>query len=100
MINLNNAESRVKRAEIQLEEAKKNYLRYKELYTQQVIPESEYLTYEIAWKTASEELNAAEDNLQLIREGATKKQDRPRTRSSVQPSKEWCSMCPLKKASR
>ena len=73
MINLNNAESRVKRAEIQLEEAKKNYLRYKELYTQQVIPESEYLTYEIAWKTASEELNAAEDNLQLIREGATKK---------------------------
>lgn len=73
MINLNNAESRVKRAEIQLEEAKKNYLRYKELYTQQVIPESEYLTYEIAWKTASEELNAAEDNLELIREGATKK---------------------------
>ncbi|HQO50141.1 MAG TPA: efflux RND transporter periplasmic adaptor subunit [Bacteroidales bacterium] len=73
MINLNNAESRVKRAEIALEEAKKNYMRYKELFAQQVIPEAEYLTHEIAWKTANEELTTAEDNLQLIREGATKK---------------------------
>jgi HlyD family secretion protein len=73
MINLNNAEARVKRAEIQLEEARKNYLRYKELYKQNVVPEAEYQGYETAFKTASEELNAAEDNLQLIREGATKK---------------------------
>lgn len=73
MINLNNAESRVKRAEIALEEARKNYQRYKDLFTQQVIPEAEFLTFEIAWKTANEELTAAEDNLQLIREGATKK---------------------------
>lgn len=73
MINLNNAESRVKRAQIQLEEAKKNHQRYRELFEQQVIPEAEYLSYEIVWKTSNEELNTAEDNLQLIREGATKK---------------------------
>jgi HlyD family secretion protein len=73
MINLNNAESRVKRAVIQLEEAKKNYLRYKELYEKNVIPEAEYLTYDIAYRSAKEELDTAEDNLQLIREGATKK---------------------------
>lgn len=73
MINLNNAESRVKRAEIQLEEAKKNYLRYKELFEKNVIPEAEYLTYDIAFRSAKEELDSAEDNLQLIREGATKK---------------------------
>ena len=73
MINLNNAESRVKRAQIQLEEAKKNHQRYRELFEQQVIPEAEYLGYEITWKTSNEELNTAEDNLQLIREGATKK---------------------------
>lgn len=73
MINLNNAESRVKRAEIQLEEAKKNYDRYKALFEQQVIPEAEYLGFQIAFKNAKEELNTAEDNLQLIREGATKK---------------------------
>lgn len=73
MINLNNAESRVKRAEIQLEDARKNYQRYKDLYKQNVVPEAEYLTYEVAFRTATEELNTAEDNLQLIREGATKK---------------------------
>ncbi len=72
MINLNNAESRVNRARIQLDESRKNYLRYKKLYEQDVIAESEYLTYEIAFQSASEELRAAEDNLQLIREGATK----------------------------
>jgi HlyD family secretion protein len=73
MINLNNAESRVKRAEIQLEEARKNHSRYKELFDKNVIAEAEYLTYDIAYRSAREEKEAAEDNLQLIREGATRK---------------------------
>lgn len=73
MINLNNAESRVKRAKIQMEETQKNYNRYKELFEQQVIPEAEFLTYDIAFRSAQEELSTAEDNLQLIREGATKR---------------------------
>lgn len=73
MINLNNAESRVKRAKIQMEESQKNYNRYKELFEQQVIPEAEFLTYDIAFRSAQEELSTAEDNLQLIREGATKR---------------------------
>lgn len=73
MINLNNAESRVKRAEIQLEEARKNHVRYKELFNKNVIAEAEYLTYDIAYRAAKEEMEAAEDNLQLIREGATRK---------------------------
>ncbi len=73
MINLNNAESRLKRAKIQLDEANKNYERYKMLYNQKVIPEADFLTYEIAYRTAKEEVETAEDNLQLIREGATKK---------------------------
>lgn len=73
MINLNNAESRVKRADIQLEESRKNYLRYKQLFEQNVVAEADFLTYEIAFRNATEELRTAEDNLQLIREGATKK---------------------------
>jgi HlyD family secretion protein len=73
MINLNNAESRLKRAQIALEESKKNYDRYHDLYKQQVIPEAEFLTFEIAHKNATQELESAEDNLELIREGATKK---------------------------
>jgi HlyD family secretion protein len=73
MINLNNAESRVKRADINLEESRKNYLRYKQLFEQNVVAEADFLTYEIAFRNATEELRTAEDNLQLIREGATKK---------------------------
>jgi HlyD family secretion protein len=73
MVNLNNAESRVKRAEIQLEEARKNYMRYKQLYESNVVAEAEYLTFEILWRNATEELRTAEDNLLLIREGATKR---------------------------
>jgi HlyD family secretion protein len=73
MINLNNAESRVKRAKIQLEEARKNHERYKSLYEQEVIPEADFLTFDIAFRNAREEVETAEDNLQLIREGATKK---------------------------
>jgi HlyD family secretion protein len=73
MINLNNAESRVKRADINLEESRKNYLRYKQLFEQNVVAEADYLTYEIAFRNATEELRTSEDNLQLIREGATKK---------------------------
>ncbi len=73
MISLNNAESRVKRAKIQLEETQKNYNRYKDLFEQQVIPEAEFLTYDIAFRSAQEEVATAEDNLQLIREGATKR---------------------------
>jgi len=73
MISLNNAESRVNRAKIQLEEMQKNYSRYKDLFEQQVIPEAEFLTYDIAFRSAQEELATAEDNLQLIREGATKR---------------------------
>lgn len=73
MINLNNAESRVKRAKIQMEEARKNFERYKSLYEQQVVPEADFLTFDIAYRSAKEEVETAEDNLQLIREGATKK---------------------------
>ena len=73
MISLNNAESRVNRAKIQLEEMQKNFSRYKDLFEQQVIPEAEFLTYDISFRSAQEELASAEDNLQLIREGATKR---------------------------
>lgn len=73
MVNLNAAESRVNRAKIQIKEAKDNYDRYKQLFDEKVIAYTDLLVYETSYKTATEELTAAEDNLQLIREGATKK---------------------------
>ncbi|MFP4471951.1 MAG: efflux RND transporter periplasmic adaptor subunit [Bacteroidales bacterium] len=72
MVNLNNAESRVKQAEISLQDAKKDFERSKQLYDQDVIPASEFQDAELAYDQAKQELEAAENNLQLIREGQTK----------------------------
>ncbi len=72
MVNLNNAESRLNQAQINLQDARQNYDRQKELYDQQVIPAAEFQTVQIALQQAKQELEAAENNLQLIKEGQTK----------------------------
>ena len=72
MVNLNNAESRVNRAKIALENAERNFKRQKELYAQSVISKTQYEQYELEYQNAEEELLAAENNLQLIKEGQTK----------------------------
>jgi HlyD family secretion protein len=73
MVNLNNAESRQNRAKIGLENAKRNYERQKQLFEQNVIPQNDFDGYELAYMNAMEELETAENNLLLIREGQTKK---------------------------
>ena len=72
MINLNEAESRVNRAKINLDNAQQNFDRQKTLYDSKVIAIAELQNYELALKTAREDQDAAENNLQLIREGITK----------------------------
>lgn len=73
MVNLNNAESRVNRAKITLDNAQQNYNRQKDLYEKNVVPKTDYENYELQFKNAQEELIAAENNLELIRKGQTKK---------------------------
>lgn len=73
MVNLNNAESRVNRAKLGLDDIKLVYDRQKKLYDQGVIPEAEFQQTRLNFNNAKEELDAAENNLQLIREGALKK---------------------------
>lgn len=73
MVNLNNAESRVNRAEIALDNAERNYKRQKELYEQSVISKTDFEAYELEFEKAKEELISAENNMQLIKEGQTKK---------------------------
>lgn len=73
MVSLNNAESRLSRAKITLEDAQTAHDRQKKLFDQRVIAESEYLPFKLALNNANEEVNAAENNLALIKEGATKK---------------------------
>ncbi len=72
MLNLSNAESRVKQAQISLRAAKADFDRKKELFDKQVIPAAEFEPAEIALSQAKQELQAAEDNLDLIKEGQTK----------------------------
>jgi HlyD family secretion protein len=73
MVNLNNAESRLKRAQINLEDAKMVYNRQKKVYEQGVIAEAEFLQNRLSYNNAIEEMESAENNLQLIREGVSKK---------------------------
>ena len=75
MVSLNAAESRLNKAKLQLEDAKLVYDRQKSVYQQGVIPEAEFQRYRIDYNTALEEVEAAENNLQLVKEGITKKSD-------------------------
>lgn len=72
MLNLSNAESRVKQARISLRAAQTEHDRMKDLFEKMVIPAAEFEPYEIALSQAKQELDAAADNLELIREGQTK----------------------------
>ena len=72
MVNLNNAESRVKQAKIMMRDAEADYKRQKKLFDNDVIAAAEYQDAEIAYSQVQQELEAAENNLQLIKEGQTK----------------------------
>jgi HlyD family secretion protein len=72
MISLNNAEARLNQARINLEDTNRELERRYMLYKKGIISASEYQEYEMAHNSAKEELDAAGNNLQLIREGVTK----------------------------
>lgn len=73
MVSLNSAESRLNKAKLQLEDAKLVYDRQKKVYEEGVIPEAEFQKYRIDYTAAIEEVEAAENNLALIKDGITKK---------------------------
>jgi len=73
LVNLNNAEARLERARISLEDAKINFERQEKLLKGGVIAESEFQVAQVAYRTAIQEKDAAEANLDLVREGTTKK---------------------------
>ena len=73
MISLNNAEARVKQAKIKFKDVEIIYNRQKNLYEKGVIAKAEFQKNELDYQSAKEELEAAENNLELIKEGALKK---------------------------
>jgi HlyD family secretion protein len=71
MVNLNNAESRVDQARIQLDFNTTVYQRQKDLFDKGVIALAEFEETETTYKNAQEELESAIENLELIRDGQT-----------------------------
>ena len=69
MLNLSNAENRLNQAKISVENAKMDYDRAKQLLADKVLAQAEFQQTDNRYKTANEELDAAENNLQLIKEG-------------------------------
>ena len=73
MISLSNAENRADRGLISMENAQLDYDRNKALLEQGVIALAEFQGFQTALNNAIEELETAEDNLQIVKEGVSKK---------------------------
>ena len=73
MISLNSAESRVNQAKLNYKNEELKFKRQKQLYEKNVVSESDYQNAELAFNSAGEELAAAESNLEIIKEGVSKK---------------------------
>lgn len=72
MVNLNNAESRVNRAKLTLEDSRIDFDRQTTLFGKQVTSKEEFQKAKLTFNSAKEESEAAENNLELIRKGVTK----------------------------
>lgn len=72
MVNLSEAESRLNRAKITFNNTKIEYDRNKKLFDQKVISMAEFQRIEVTYNNAKEELETADNNLQLIKQGTSK----------------------------
>ena len=71
---LNSAESRVRLAEINARQGETDFARMKKLFESKLISSEEYEKTLLTTQQAREELQAAKDNLEIVKEGITKKQ--------------------------
>lgn len=73
MVSLNNAENRAEVAQLNFDQAERNFNRQKNLFDQKVISESEFQNAQLQFNNSKTELETAKNNLQIVREGATQK---------------------------
>ena len=73
MNSLSSAQSRVRLAEINLKQAKTNYEREKALYDKQLVSHEEYEQVLQTYEQAKEEQAAAQESLEVIRDGVSKR---------------------------
>jgi HlyD family secretion protein len=71
MVSLNGAQSRVERAQIAINQSKKDLDRDTKLYNDKVISREEFDKTQLIYNNDKEELKSATDNLSLIRDGIT-----------------------------
>jgi HlyD family secretion protein len=71
MVNLNNAENRLRRAKINLKNAEREFKRNQGLLEDGVIADAAFRQIELDYLNAKEEVATAQDNLDLIRKGTT-----------------------------
>lgn len=72
MINLANAESRLNRAKLAFDNAKLDFERNQKLFDANMLAPADFQQFKLALNNSREELNAAENNIQLIRDGVSK----------------------------
>jgi HlyD family secretion protein len=72
MINLANAENRLNRAKLAYENAKIDLDRNQKLFESKMIAYADFQVVKLNFNNAKEELEAAENNIQLIKEGVSK----------------------------
>ncbi len=73
VVALNNAEARLKEAVINYKNSEREMERQKKLFNQQVISELDYNQYLLSYNLNKQQVEAAENNLELIKEGASKR---------------------------
>jgi HlyD family secretion protein len=73
VVNLNNAENQVKTALINFKNAEREFERQKKLFDQKVIPEFDFNQQQLQFNLRKQELEAAENNLELVKKGSSVK---------------------------
>jgi HlyD family secretion protein len=73
MVRLNDAEAALEAARINYEDAEQELQRRKELIVDELISEFEFNQYKLEFRRVTQQLEAAENNVELIREGSAKR---------------------------
>jgi HlyD family secretion protein len=73
VVALNNAESAVRAAQIGFDNAQGQMQRYQQLFDQKLMNETEFNQFKVSFDLKRQELEAAQSNRELVKEGASKR---------------------------
>ena len=85
LVELNEAENRLVKANIRYTDVRQELARQEELYKKKLIAQSAYKRYQVDFKTASADLEAAQNNLKLLKEGVAA-QESAENNTLIQPT--------------